>query len=750
MSVEQVLRQFELERHLKQRVAYTKVIEEKKACHCEIALKEPFQRYLKAKGIRLYSHQCKVIELLRAGKNVIITTPTASGKTLAFSLPVFEKVVEGASALYIYPTKALTNDQLKFIKEVEELAGLQLFPAIYDGDTPTSKRGEIREKARIVLTNPYELHQVLPWHAKWQRFFKSVKFVVLDEAHRYRGVFGSNVALLLRRLRRVCERYGSNPQFVLSSATLANPLEFSKELVGLDFELVSEDGSPRGRKYFILYNPYFDGKGTLSAHQETAKLLELFVKNGVHTLVFTVSRKMAELIARWTRQNLKASNLPEHVVSTYRAGYLPEERRQIENALKKGELLGVVSTNALELGIDIGSLDAVIISGYPGTVISTWQQAGRAGRGLEQSLAVLVAFQNPLDQFFMRHPEAFFGKPHEHAIINTKNPYILSAHALCAASEFPLKQEDKKFFGEELSVLTKKLCESGLLRETRHGFVYAGTVRATELAKLDNISNEVFRVLCDGKLLETLDVYHAYREAHEGAVLLHQAESYLVKKFDLQNKVVEVTKMELDYHTEPLYTTDISVVNELRALKHGEQEVHLGEVSVTEQYIGYKIVKYDDVVAIRALELPPLSFNSVALWYTIDELTVKKIEEESLDLAGGLHAAEHAMIGVMPFHVLCDRWDIGGVSTPLHPYTGEPTIFIYDGYEGGIGISEKAAELFPELVRTTLQVVSECGCERGCPACIYSPKCGNDNRPLDKRAAKLILESVLRKLTSEV
>jgi DEAD/DEAH box helicase domain-containing protein len=709
------------------------------------------QRYLAKKQITLYQHQCDALDALRSGKNVVITTPTASGKTLAFNVPIFETLLQdkSATALYLYPTKALSNDQLKVIKEFERLSGVFVHPNVYDGDTPTGKRPKIREAARVIISNPYELHHVLPWHHKWQKFLSNLKFVVIDEGHIYRGVFGSNVAFLLRRLRRICNAYGSSPQFVLSTATLANPVELGEKLIGCSFDLVALDGSPKGKKYFVFYNPYFDrgdrDRGELSTHQETKNLLLFFVRNHLQTLCFTVSRKMAELIALWSKMEVKEAE-PHLVdkITAYRAGYLPEERREIENNLKNGTLWGVTSTNALELGIDIGSLDSVIISGYPGTIISTWQQAGRAGRGVEESIATLVAFQNPLDQYFMKHPEMFFGRSHEHAIIDLSNYYIVLGHLMCAAAEMPITLTDGKlFFGDSCEGGLRELERQGLVQNTLRGLVYSGRGRATEVVRLDALSSDTFKVICDGKLLETIDRIQAYREAHSGAVLLHRGETYTVEEFDLNSAIVHVKKREVDFHTEPMKTVDIEVLEEMEKKEIGEFVVSFGDVKVTEQYVGYKILRYDDVVGIESLHLPPLHFKTTGLWFTVPDAIRAEINEERVDFGGGLHGIEHAMIGVMPFHVMCDRWDIGGVSTSHHPDTASPTVFIYDGFEGGIGLTEKAFELIEDIVEMTLELVKDCNCEEGCPACIYSPKCGNENKPLDKKGTILLLEKLL-------
>jgi DEAD/DEAH box helicase domain-containing protein len=773
--IEAVVNALKRESRYRDRVEHIEVLPSKNPVYGELKrrLSKSIKNYLFKKGIKLYKHQCDAIESLRAGKNVVITTPTASGKTLAFNIPIFEKLEqnETATALYLYPTKALANDQLKVINEFEQLSRIKVTPNVYDGDTPPSKKPKIREASRIIISNPYELHQTLPWHYKWQKFFSNLHFIVVDEAHRYRGVFGSNVALLIRRLRRICSSYGSNPQFVLSTATLANPIEFSEKLVGVKFELICDDGSPRGKKYFIFYNPYFDGVGTLSTHQETKDLFLFFVRKNLQTLCFTISRKTAELITLWSKKELKESEpYLMDKITAYRAGYLPEERREIEKNLKNGVLRGVTSTNALELGIDVGTLDSVIISGYPGTIISTWQQAGRAGRGNNESIAVLIAFQDPLDQYLMRHPEVFFDKPHEHAIIDLSNPYILSGHLMCAASEMPIRLEDDGiYFVDDTEDVLKALETHGLVQNTPNGWVYPGKGRATEAVSLDNISSDIFKVICEGEILETMDRTQAYREAHKGAVLLHQGETYVVEDLDLKNSVVQAKKRDVEYYTEAMKIVDIAISEEIEKKEVGDLIVYFGEVEVNEEYVGYKIMKYDKVVGMERLDLPPLSFKTMGLWFIVPEDIEEKVWKERKkdedireklnqgtekglkgeSFAGGLHGIEHAMIGIMPFHVMCDRWDIGGVSTPNHPDTNKPTVFIYDSFEGGIGLIEKAFELIIEIVKMTYDLVKECKCEDGCPVCIYSPKCGNDNRPLDKKGTVLLLRELLLKMGVE-
>jgi DEAD/DEAH box helicase domain-containing protein len=739
----------------KKQIAHLEIIPPQEANYGQLEkpLPENIQNCLLNRKIQLYSHQAEAINKARQGKNVVIVTPTASGKTLAFNIPVLEALIKNknATALYLYPTKALTNDQLKVLREMEKEIGIEAYPNIYDGDTPQHQRANIRQNSKIILSNPYGLHQYLPWHFKWRTFFQNLKFIIIDEAHVYRGVFGSNVAMLLRRLTRICNYYGTDPQIILSSATIANPEEHAKRLTGKDFEIISTDGAPRGKKFFVFWNPPFidDTKtNRRSTHEETKDLLTLNVINKLQTLCFTTSRQMAELITRWTKEELhKRSPKLAESVTAYRAGYLPQERREIENKLKNKNLTGVVSTNALELGIDIGSLDAVIISGYPGTVISTWQQAGRAGRSKTDSLVTLVAFQNPLDQYFMKHPQDFFGRSHEQAIIDLHNQYISLGHIMCAASELPLTENDRKYFPELFKESINALEQQNLVRNTPRGWVYSGTARPAEIVSLESISEKTVTVTCSGNILETVPLTKAYEEVHEGAVLLHQGETYISEELNLKSLTARVKKEDVNYHTETLKTVDVAIQKEYEQKQTGVK-IGIGELNITETYNGYLIMTYDKVLDEVPLCLPPLSFSTVGLWFTIPEEIRKEIEDKQLDFAGGLHAVEHAMIAISPMYAMCDRWDIGGLSTPMHPNTGQPSIFVYDGFEGGIGISETLYKKINDLWQKTLELINNCECTDGCPSCIYSPKCGNKNEPLDKKAASIILTKLL-KATSE-
>jgi DEAD/DEAH box helicase domain-containing protein len=752
MAVADLLRLLKVNPTYRNRIVHINAVppEEARYGRLETPLSPTLESYLDHKNIRLYSHQCKAVDHIRAGRNVIITTPTASGKTLAFNLPVFDKLETDPAvcALYLYPTKALSNDQLATLEQMTRFTGISAYPAIYDGDTPQSKRAAIRDNSRIIVSNPHELHQVLSWHTKWRPFFSGLQFIVIDEAHRYRGVFGSHIAALMRRLLRLCRYYGSRPRFVLSTATIANPVEFAANLTGQSFELVAEDGSPHGNKTFVLYNPFYDGIGERSAHQETKDLLLSCIRENLQTLCFTGSRKMAELVTLCAREDARhVSNRLAETISAYRAGYLPEERRALEHQLKTGVMKGIVSTNALELGIDIGSLDAVIISGFPGTMMSTRQQAGRAGRTRAESLAVLVAMANPLDQYFMNHPDRFFSRSHEHAIVDTSNPYIISGHLLCAAAELPVNESaDTIFFGDSLPNLLADLSTHDLVRKTARGWVYSGRGRATAAVQLDGIPGPTFRILCKGKLLETMDQGQAFREAHKGAIMLHQGISYVVNEMDLETHTIRVSETDVDYYTQTLKEVDLKVIETI-----GEKSVHgmkcaFGDVDVTETITGYKIKRKDTIIGVEPLNLPPLTFRTKAFWIIPPDFIGHSVITAGLDLAGGLHGAEHAIIALMPLYVMCDRWDIGGRSTPRFGETGEPVIFVYDAYEGGIGLAEKAFEILPELLASAHELVRDCTCEKGCPSCIYSPKCGNDNQPLDKVATTRILAELCNEL----
>ena len=746
-------------------IAHVETIPAKKASFKKVDnLNEKIIGYLKSKDMKLYEHQAETYESIKDGEHVIITTPTASGKTLAFNLPILETMIEDrdATALYIYPAKALSNDQLHVLENLEKELDLKINPRTYDGDTPRGDKRNIREKSRIVLTNPYQLHLILSWHHQWSRFYRNLRYIVIDESHYYKGVFGSNVAFLIKRLKRIANFYGSYPQFILSSATLANPLELANRLTGEEFKLVDNDTSPSGEKDFILYNPFKNYRrnkvnmhNAPSVHMETENIFMYMMLKEIQTLCFTVSRKTTELIAMWAKKDMtQVKGKLAHRIAAYRAGYRPEERREIEDGLKSGKYLGVTCTNALELGIDIGSLDAVIISGYPGTMISTWQQAGRAGRSSQKSLAVLIAFENQLDQYFMNNPKFFFDKPHENAIIDLSNPILQEAHLLCAAKELPLKYEEiEKYFQIDDDTLDELISKKDLHINARGDYMYPYDDNPALDHSLDQISGEEFKIMNNGNLLETMEKSQVYREAHEGAILINKGDTYVVNSVSLSRGFVNVSQKTVDYHTMVLNQTDINIKRKLSKTKYGNLTIHFGELTVSEDYFKYKKMQFSKSVATYPLDLPPLKFNTKGLWFTIPKSVKDTLEDmfpnEEEVFAGGLHGAEHALIGLFPLHTMCDRFDIGGLSTNYHEDTQEATIFIYDGYEGGIGICEKAVDVFVDLLKSTLDLLNNCTCQSGCPACIYSPKCGNDNKPLHKNATKYILEYMCRLISDD-
>jgi len=706
----------------------------------------------------LYTHQAEAINYARQGRNVMVATSSASGKTLCYNAPVMEAILteRGSCALYLFPTKALAQDQLRGLQELFYPRLFQIGEvATFDGDTPQLERAEIRRRARVILTNPDMLHiGILPNHQQWSRLLRHLRYVVVDEAHTYRGVFGSHVACVIRRLRRLCKFYGSNPQFICCSATIANPGEHAERLIGLPFKVVDNDGSPHGGKEFVFWNPpIIDEARSVrrSANSEAASLFTELVSHNIRSLTFARTRRLTELIYNYTRRRLaEISSALTRKIKAYRAGYLPEERRQIEQELFGGQLLGVVATSALELGIDIGDLEATVLAGYPGSIASAWQQAGRSGRGRDKSISFLIGLDNPLDQYFMRHPDSFFGKSFENALVNPDNPYILRAHLLCAAWELPLSSDDEGVFGSALGRERTGLEGQGLLRERKgKWYVSPAVAYPAQGINIRSTSGENFAIIdtSTGSLLETIEASVAFSQIHPGAIYLHQGESYLVHELDLAGRTAYAMPTPATYYTQAKEITDLHIVRVIRDKSCPQTRVYLGEVEVTTRVVGFrkKAQFTEEVIGEEFLDLPPHHFPTVALWFDLPPDVMARLVEAQLDFAGGLHATEHAAIGILPLFALCDRNDIGGVSTPLHPDTGKAQIFIYDAHPGGIGIAEKGFDLVEELWQTTLRAITECPCQEGCPSCIQSPKCGNNNKPLDKKAAQILLKGLLSK-----
>ncbi len=820
----------------------------------EMPLHPDLQASLLGQGIeRLFTHQAQAVNAARAGRHMVVVTSTASGKTLCYNLPVLEAILDRpvARALYLFPTKALAQDQLRSLHElgcrgldtppratrpadgslspwetaqrgVRVNQSLPITIGTYDGDTPQARRSKLRQQGQIILTNPDMLHVgILPNHALWASFFRHLRYVVIDEAHTYRGVFGSQVACVLRRLRRVCELYGSAPQFIAASATIANPGQHVAALTGIEPLVIDDDGSPAGPRSFALWNPPLLGKagrgsvgdrpqqvGSVgdrpqqandrpqqtglrrSANSEATHLFTALIRNDTRTITFTRARKVAELILRYAREELgkgqrsegrgsesrkaksrrPATNQPTpdssdyglrvtdyaSRIAAYRAGYTPEQRRQIERDLSSGKLLGVTATNALELGIDVGGLDAAVLVGYPGTVASLWQQAGRAGRGSEPSLAVLIGLDNPLDQYFLRHPADLFGRPHEHALIDPDNVYVLARHLPCAAAEVPLTNiagpgrfDDEALFGPGFVPAMVQLEEQGLLDFHGDRWTYNGTDYPAEKVSLRSAGGGRFALLDEARnyrTLEEIEASSAPQRVHPGAVYLHQGESYLVTRFDAAMGYAVLRPAEVDYYTVPREWSDVRIMRSIRHRPIPGGYAYFGMVRATSQVVGYRRLRHysEEVLGEEMLELPQATFETAALWWDLAPEIVAACQRRGLDFLGGIHAAEHACIGILPLFAMCDRWDIGGLSTPRHADTDAPQVFIYDGFPGGVGIAERGFDDLPALWRATYEVIAACPCEAGCPSCIQSPKCGNNNQPLDKAAARLILGMLLQ------
>ena len=706
----------------------------------------------------LYTHQAEAVNKARQGENVMAATSNASGKSLCYNVSVIEELLAepDSRAIYLFPTKALAQDQLRVLREVFCSGPFRAEDfSTFDGDTPQAERAEIRRRARIILSNPDMLHLgILPNLQSWSRFLRGLKYVVIDEAHIYRGIFGSHIAGVLRRLRRICKLNGSNPRFICCSATIANPGEHAEKLTGLPFSVIDNDGSPHGGKEFVFWEPPLVDKARntrRSVNTEASHLFTELVNQSIRTLTFARSRRLTELIFSYSRDRLMGTNPPlAKRIKAYRAGYLPQERRQIERQLVGGQLLGVVATVALELGIDIGDLEATVLTGYPGSIASTWQQAGRSGRGMKRSLSFFIGLDNPLDQYFMRHPEAFFQKSVENALVNPDNHYILRAHLLCAAWELPLSDHDETFFGPHFTRERTELGGQGMLRQgsrNRKWYLSPTISYPAQAINIRSSSMESFALIdtSTSSLMETVDASIAFFQIHPGAVYLHQGEAYLVSKLDLDSHTAYAEPTIAAYYTQTKEIEDLRVTSVIRSKNCGPVEVYLGEVEVNNTVVGFKkkAQHTDEVIEEEPLELPTQEFSTISLWFDLPSEATSRLDKAQLDFAGGIHAAEHAAIAMLPLFALCDRNDIGGVSTPLHVDTGKAQIFIYDAYAGSIGIAEKGFEIIEELWRATLEVVTDCPCVEGCPSCIQSPKCGNNNKPLDKKAARILLEGLL-------
>lgn len=722
---------------------------------------------LQACGITApWTHQTETADLAANGQHVVVSTSTASGKSLGYQLPVLTALREDpkATAIYLAPTKALGADQLRAVSELTHEGSLRdVRPATYDGDTPAEVRQWVRDNARWIFTNPDMLHiGMLRSHQRWARVFRRLRYIVVDECHAYRGVFGSHVALVLRRLRRLAACYGADPVVVLCSATTADPATAASRLIGAPCVAVTEDGSPCGARTIALWEPPILIAATgengapvrRPATVEAARIMADLVAEGARTLTFVRSRRGAELVSRETRRLLAERDpaLPDRIAA-YRAGYLAEDRRALEAALSDGALLGAATTNALELGVDIAGLDAVVMAGFPGTVASFRQQAGRAGRRTQGSLVVLVATDDPLDTYLVHHPEALLGKPVEATITDPANPYVLGPQLLCAATELPLTEAEADAL--DAREVLADLAEQGLIRHRpgKNGgagrwYITAHTYPHDDVDVRGGIGAPVMIVDGEsGRLIGTADAARAPATLHEGAVHLHQGETYVVDELDLDDGVAFVHEDEPGWTTTARSLTSLTIDDIVEERAHGAVTSALAKVRVTVEVIGYlRTLPTGEVMDMVELDLPARTLPTKAVLYTVTPELLVAAGITAGELAGALHAAEHAAIGLLPLIATCDRWDIGGVSTAEHPDTGLPTVFVYDGQPGGAGFAERGFARLRPWLTATLDAIESCGCAAGCPSCVHSPKCGNGNSPLDKAAAVRLLRAVLTEL----
>lgn len=699
-----------------------------------------------------WAHQAEVAELAHAGRHVIVSTGTASGKSLGYLIPVLTELSDGtgavtgrgATALYLAPTKALGADQES---RLQALAVPDVRVARLDGDTPSEERRWVREHAHYVLTNPDLLHHtLLPGHERWAPFLRALRYVVVDECHIYRGVFGAHVSAVLRRLLRVAARYGATPTVVLASATVAEPEPLARALTGQDVVAVTADASPRREAVVALWQPgeLEDGRRR-STLGEVADLLTDLVSSDVQTVAFARSRVGVEQVASRARQAREARSGTAAGIAAYRGGYLPEERRELESALRERNVMGLAATSALELGIDIAGLDAVVMAGWPGTRASFWQQVGRAGRSGSPSLAVLVAADDPLDTYLLAHPELIFEAPVETCVLDPENPYVLGPHLAAAAAELPLTEADECWFGPGLRALAEQLVVGGVLRARPTGWYWARPDRATDHVALRGAGQTVQIVDArSGRVLGTVDEARALTTVHQGAVYVHQGEPYVVTELDLDGSVALVVAGDPGWSTRARSESTFSIREQQTRQSWGAASLATGKVEVTTQVTAFQRVLADGtVIGTHPLDLPARTLVTQAVWWTLplEELALAGVAEQ--DVPGALHAAEHASIGMLPLLATCDRWDIGGVSTALHPDTGLPTVMVYDGYPGGAGFSRRAFAAAVRWLSATRDLVESCRCQAGCPACVQSPKCGNGNEPLDKDGAVAVLGHLL-------
>ncbi len=715
---------------------------------------------LAARGIDApWSHQAEAAAAALRGEHVVIATGTSSGKTLSMWLPSLSTLLDDprSCVLYLAPTKALAHDQLAALTELD-VPGVRA--ATYDGDTPADERAWVRAHANFILTNPDLVHRsLLPRASAWSRVLRHLDYILVDEAHHYRGMFGSHVAMVIRRLRRLAALHGSNPVVICASATMASPADAAARLIGAPVTPIESDGSAHAAVTAVLWEPpeavgiaHYDPDKPAprrSSLAETADVLADLASESKRTLAFVRSRRGAEVVAQRARDDLaEVDPALADSVAAYRGGYLAEERRALETGLREGTLRAVATTNALELGIDISGLDAVVVAGWPGTRASLWQQWGRAGRGDDEALAVLVVREDPLDRYVLEHPGVVFDQPVESVVLDPANPHVLSPHLAAAAAEHPLTDDDAvTWFGPTAPERLSELAEQGTLRHRRTGYYWTQRGSAAERIDLRGDAAAPVRLVEEGtgRLLGTVEAARAPATVHAGAVYLHQGVGHVVVALDLDESVALVRVEEVDYTTTAEEIADYRILGVDRHQAWGEAEVAIGEVEVTSQVVGYvrRRAGTGELLGREPLDMPERTLRTRGTWWTVSEAQVAALAAHGIDLGGAAHAAEHAAIGLMPLVATCDRWDIGGVSTELHPDTGRCTVVVYDGHPGGAGFADRGFEAALQWWRATRDHIDSCACSTGCPSCVQSPKCGNGNEPLDKRGAVLLLDVLL-------
>ncbi len=702
---------------------------------------------LRANGINgLYLHQAKAIDAVRDGRNVVIATSTASGKSLIYNIPVIEEIVENpcSTALYLFPLKALANDQMASFCRMSALAGPDTITCgIYDGDTTQWQRKKMRQRPpNVLFTNPEMLHlSLLPYHSTWKAFIENLKFIVVDEVHTYRGLLGSHMAWVFRRLRRICHRYGADPTFIFCSATVGNPGELASDLTGLKVVSITESGAPCGKRHFLMVDPEDGG-----AAQMAVQLLMAALHRGLRTIVYTQSRKLTELVNLWCME--RAVQFRDRI-SAYRAGFLPEERRQIEKRMSNGSLLAVISTSALELGIDVGVLDLCILVGYPGTVMSTRQRGGRVGRSMRESAVVLIAQEDALDHYFLNHPQELIQRKPEAAVINPLNTVIAERHLLCAAAEMPLKTEGDPACPKEMMPVVDRLVDQTKLLKSADGkTIFATRTYPHRDVNLRGTGRSYQIIVKDtGELIGSVDAYRAMRETHPGAVYLHRGDSWLVKSLDIEAQTVIVEPARVNYFTRVTATKDTEIMETLHTRQVGSTVFSIGRLRVTDQVTGYeqRLIRGQKLINRVSLDLPSHVFETEGMWFTIPDHIRERVESEAMHFMGGIHALEHAMIGILPLYVLTDRNDLSGISFTMHPQCATAAVFIYDSVPGGIGLARTAFKKARKVMEQVIRTIKACPCENGCPSCVHSPRCGSGNRPIDKEAALFTAQALMSK-----